>query len=109
VQGRKIRDEADAKVCLAAARAVGGNRATWARTHGIDARSLNAWRVALDKRAASTQRRKAVALQPKLVELVQAPASSARCVVDFGGARVEVDERCSFDTLQRVFRALRSC
>jgi hypothetical protein len=68
VQGRKIRDEADAKVCLAAARAVGGNRATWARTHGVDARSLNAWRVALDKRAASTQRRKAIALHDVVVE-----------------------------------------
>lgn len=104
---RKIRDEADARACLAAARAAGGDRVAWSRAHGVDARSLNAWRVTLERRA-SSKRRATVA--PQLVELV--PASlprAARYVVDLGAARVELDDLCSADTLQRVVRALRAC
>lgn len=104
---RKIRDEADARACLAAVRAAGGDRIAWAHAHGVDARSLNAWRVALDRRAA--KRRAAAA--PKLVELVPSsvPRSAARYVLDVGTARVEFDDACSAETLQRVVRALRAC
>ena len=105
---RKIRDEADAKACLAAVRAAGGDRLAWSRAHGVDARSLNAWRVALERRAASKRR---AAAAPKLIELVQssAPRAAARYVLDVGSARVEFDDSCSADTLQRVVRALRAC
>ncbi len=47
--GRKIRDEADARACLAAAAKCERGRAAWARAHGIDGRSLNAWRVNLER------------------------------------------------------------
>ena len=46
---RKIRDVADAHACLNAAAASGLPRAVWARANGIDARSLNAWRITLDR------------------------------------------------------------
>jgi hypothetical protein len=103
---RKIRDEQDAKACLAAARASGGARAAWAREHGVDARSLNAWRVAIEKRAArsSSSRRPLVELVPTSID-----AAGGHCVIDLGVARVEVDERCSVETIARVLRALRSC
>jgi hypothetical protein len=87
---------------LAAVRAAGADRVAWSRAHGVDARSLNAWRVALERRVASKR--------PTLVELVPAPLSpTARYVVDLGAARIELDDHCSADTLQRMVRALRAC
>jgi len=105
--GRKILDEADAKSCLAAALA-SGDRVSWARSHGVDARSLNAWRVALDRRAASRTRDTNTAALVELVPM-SPPRIGARCVVDVGVGRVEVGDDCSSETLQRVFRALLSC
>ena len=55
--GRKIRDESDARECLAAVRVAGGDRVAWAREHRVDARSLNAWRVALERRVSDQLRR----------------------------------------------------
>jgi hypothetical protein len=105
---RKIRDEADAKACLAAVRAAGGDRLAWAHAHRVDARSLNMWRVVLERRASSRQR---TAAAPKMIELVpsSAPRAAARYVLDVGSARVEFDDSCSAETLQRVVRALRAC
>lgn len=99
---RKIRDEADARACLAAVGAAGGDRIAWAHAHRVDARSLNAWRVALERRGSKA---------PKLIELVAAtaPRVVARYVLDVGVARVEFDDACSAETLQRVVRALRAC
>lgn len=110
MERRKIRDEQDARACLAAARAGTGTRAEWAREHGLDARSLNAWRVAIEKRA-GPRRNCRDAERAKLVELVPttAPAVSGRCVIDLGDARVEVDDRSSLETLVRVLQALRAC
>jgi hypothetical protein len=51
---RKIRTADDARACLAAAQASGLPRAAWARAHGIDARSLNAWRLNLARGAGKT-------------------------------------------------------
>ena len=104
---RKIRDEVDAKVCLAAVRAAGVDRVAWAHEHGVDARSLNAWRVALERRASKRR----VAAAPKLIELVPSsvPGAGARYVLDVGVARIEFDDACSGETLQRVVRALRAC
>jgi hypothetical protein len=88
---------------LAAVRTAGCDRVAWSHAHGVDARSLNAWRVALERRALSRR-------TPALVELVpSSPASLARYVIDLGAARIEIDDRCSADTLQRVVRALRAC
>ena len=103
---RKIRDEADARACLAAVRATGGDTVAWARAHGVDARSLNAWRVNLS-RSSKAAKAKEVAL----VELVPAASvgGGARYVLDLGEARLEFDDRCSADTLRRVVAAVRGC
>lgn len=102
---RKIRDEADARSCLAAVRSAGGDRAEWARAQGVDARSLNAWRVALERRGSRRSPG-----SPRLVELVPATASrGGRYVVDLGAVRIELDDSCSTETLQRLVRALRAC
>ena len=50
MERRKIRDAADAADCLAAAAALGQAPTPWARANGVDARSLNAWRVGPPKR-----------------------------------------------------------
>ena len=105
--GRKIRDESDARECLAAVRVAGGDRVAWAREHRVDARSLNAWRVALERRGQTRPQATAV---PQLVELVPTTRyGGARYVVDLGAARIELDDGFSADTLQRVVRALRAC
>lgn len=108
---RKIRDEADARTCLAAVQTAGGDRVAWSHAHGVDARSLNAWRVALRRRA-SSQKKAATrqATRAKLVELVpRIGRNGARYVVELGTARIEMDDGFSAETLQRLVRALRAC
>jgi hypothetical protein len=121
---RKITDEREARRCLAAARRAGERAGAWARAHGIDGRSLNAWRVNLARRGASstttrTARRPpaAVIVQPRrraaLVELVPAPRPSAsapaRYVVHVGEVRVEVGDDFAAATLRRILEVLRAC
>ena len=42
---RKIRDRQDALTCLEAVQTSGMRLTPWARAHGVDARSLNCWRL----------------------------------------------------------------
>ena len=106
--GRKIRDAADARACLKAMKATRGvSRAQWAREHGIDGRSLTAWRINLGRSAPSRQRR------ARMVELVATPAGSsagpARYVVLCGKLAVEVDGGFDEATLLRLLRVVASC
>lgn len=118
--GRKIKDAADARRCLSAAAGSGLTDVEWARKRCIDGRSLNAWRMNLERRGAAlgprrerTSKRK---LGPvRLVELVAAPsatsaeASPARYVVRCGELAVELDERFEDATLRRLLRVVASC
>ena len=102
---RKIRDADDARTCLAAADASGLTRAEWARTHAIDARSLNAWRLNLDRRD-----RRLGGL--RLVELVPAqPAKreSARYGVRCREFLVEVDDHFDDHVLGRLLAVVAAC
>jgi hypothetical protein len=105
--GRKIRDAEDARACLSAVASSGLRRAQWARAHGVDGRSLNAWRLNLAERvvgAAPAER----AL--RLVELVPEPvAEEARYVVRCGSLSVEVDHRFDGATLRRLLAVVASC
>jgi hypothetical protein len=106
--GRRIFDEQDARRCLAAAKAARGSPAEWARTHGIDGRSLNAWRVNLSRRGVPQAR----ALTPRLIELVPAapPSSSAaRYVLRVGGVELEVGPDFNEVGLRRLVTLLKSC
>jgi hypothetical protein len=101
---RKIEDAAEARACLAAAKASRQKRADWARAHGIDARSLNAWRLNLER----------AAVQPtelRLVELVPTRAHHARArySVRVADMVIEVDDAFDDDVLRRLISVVASC
>lgn len=113
---RKIRDEKEARRCVAAARAA-GNLGQWARAHGYDGRSLHAWAMNLERSAAvkATRQpspvRSAAKGAPALVELVPLPstAPAGRIVVQLGDVRIEVGPDFDPITLQRLLAVLRAC
>lgn len=101
--GRKIRDAAEARACLAEVARSGMARAAWARVHGYDARSLNAWRLNLGDRR---PRRETL----RMVELtLEAPASRSRYVVHLGDVAVEVDDDFDEGTLRRLLHVVAAC
>lgn len=104
--GRRIFNEQEARRCLAAANGAAGGLAAWARSHGIDGRSLNAWGINLERRAEPRSRS-----APRLVELVPAaaPATSARYVLHVGGVDLELGDDFNDLTVRRLVRLLRSC
>ena len=102
---RKIVDERDARACLKAAKAAGLKAGAWARAHGIDGRSLNAWRVNLGLGDGGG------ATRPRLVELVPAREAStaARYAVRATDVTIELGDDFREETLVRIVRAVRSC
>lgn len=121
---RKITDEREARRCLAAARKTGERAGAWARAHGVDGRSLNAWRINLARRGAgatagrsATRSPTAMVVRPRpraaLVELVPAPRPSAtapaRYAVHVGEVRVDVGDDFDAATLRRILEVLRAC
>lgn len=104
VVGRKVRDAVEAAELLAAAEASQMERADWARTNGIDARSLNMWRLNLGR-----HRQEPPSL--RLVELVAASEASRTppVVVRCGPFAVEVAADVDHDLLRRVLAAMASC
>jgi transposase-like protein len=105
---RKVRDEDEARCLLAEAEMMGMSRASWARTRGVDPRSLNAWRLNLERQGGSEDVEEPV----RLVELVPsspAEAEGPAYVVRCGRFEVEVDERFDDDTLRRLLRVVAWC
>jgi hypothetical protein len=99
MQRRKIKNRRDAESCLTAAAVNAQTTTEWARSHGVDGRSLRFWRMAIEGN------RPAVPL--RLIELVAAaptppPSYTVRC-----GA-FEVDAPHDFDdaVLGRLLRAV---
>ena len=105
--GRKVFNEQDARRCLAAVKASRGELATWAREHGVDGRSLNLWRVNLERRGVVRQR------APKLLEVVvaQTPVVSpaAAFVLRIGGVELEVGTSFDESALRRLVGVLKTC
>jgi transposase-like protein len=102
---RKLRDAQEAQLCLREVAVSGRSRADWAREHGVDARSLNAWRLNLERGAAAPT-------APRLVELVAAdrsPRPPARYTVHVGELAVEVDAGFDDDVLRRLISVVASC
>ena len=54
--GRKIDDELEARRCLLAATRAAQTPGEWARGHGIDGRSLHAWKINFEKGRSSAPR-----------------------------------------------------
>lgn len=100
----KIENEREARRCLKAAKAAGLTPGAWAREHGIDGRSLNAWRVNLSRSEAGTR-------APRLIELVAAPPVGAepRYVVRVGEVAIELGDDFRDESVVRLVRALRAC
>jgi len=106
---------------LRAAERSGLSAGEWARTHGVDGRSLHAWQMNIARRGtqAPVRRRKArrqpVPAAHALVELVPTAwpvaqrVGAVRYVLEIGGARVEFGDDVSVATLRRVLEALRLC
>jgi hypothetical protein len=105
---RKVRDAEEAAALLDAAEASGMTRADWARCHGIDARSLNAWRLNLGRREPGFE---PVPPHPlRLVELVAAPApNAAPLLVRCGPFSLEIGPDVDEEGLRRVLRGMASC
>jgi hypothetical protein len=110
MERRKIRDEADARACIAALKVSGMATAAWCRSEGIDGRSLRAWTLNLSRRAAPAGKR-ARAKPVQLIELVPSGAlrRTARYVVRVGQHDVEVDDQFEESTLRRLVAVLASC
>ena len=103
--GRKILDEREARELLDQVTESGTDRATWARSHGVDPRSLNAWRLNLARREGHPARRPL-----RLVELVADTGHHpvvvhVRCGPFVIDVTAEVDDRL----LSRVLSAVASC
>jgi transposase-like protein len=106
--GRKIHDEQEARRCLAAVRSSKGELAAWARAHGIDGRSLNAWRANLERGGVPLQH----TVGSKLVELVPAAtvmSTPARYVLRFDRVELEVGDDFNEVSLRRLIGLLKSC
>jgi transposase-like protein len=106
--GRRIFNEQDARRCLAAVRSSRSALAVWARAHGVDGRSLNAWRVNLESRGEPRPR----AVVAKLVELVPAATAAAArhpYVLHVGGVELEVGDNFNEQSLRRLVGLLKSC
>lgn len=107
--GRRVFNEQDARRCLAAVKASRRELATWAREHGVDGRSLNLWRVNLERRGAGRVR---AAATPRLVEVVaRVPEVVARApfVLRIGGVELEVAASFDDGALRRLVGLLKSC
>ena len=98
--GRKLSHAAEARECLAAASASGRSRADWAQEHGVDARSLNAWRLNLARARPPTPMR--------LVELV-ASAAPPPVTVRCGAFEVVVPTHFDDEHVARVLRLVAGC
>jgi len=101
--GRKIRDAQEARNCLTEVAKSGERRAQWARARGIDPRSLNAWRVNLERSTCTAPS------MPRLVELVPKATIAACVAVRCGPFTVEVGESFDEHLLARVLTVVASC
>lgn len=120
MEHRKIVDEREARALLAKARRSGADVGVVARSHGVDGRSLNAWKINLARGGLRAGRPRegrvpGRALARQLVELVPAvvnvpaPAIGARYTLRVAGVEVEFDDGFRADTLRRLLGALQSC
>ena len=100
---RKVRDQHDAAELLGALERSGQSLAEFCRARGLEGRSLNCWRINLQRDTAPAPG------GLRLVELAAARPRPAvyRIVVD--GIEVEVDDHFREDTLARLLAVVAAC
>lgn len=104
---RKVPNAETAQAWLAAAQHSGLTRVEWCKEAGVDARSLQAWRVALARRAARPA--------AQFVELVERdaqppPAPAAYPLrLQLRDVVIEVAPGFHADSLAEVLRVVRAC
>lgn len=74
----------------------------WARSHGVDGRSLRWWAFRLEGEERDRE-------APGLVELVASEARGSGFLVHVGDFRVEVEPDFDEGSLNRLLRLVRSC
>lgn len=103
-QGRRVRNEADARACLAAVQRSGLALYGWCKANQMDYAVLYRWRLRL-KAAPSTELR--------LLEVVPTPTATARekprYTLVAGNFRVEVGDDFVDETLARLLRVACAC
>lgn len=100
MQRRKIKNRRDAESCLTAAAVTAQTPTEWARSNGVDGRSLHCWRLAIEGNPAPAALR--------LLELVAAAPPPRSYTVRCG--TFEVDAPHDFDdaVLGRLLRVVAS-
>ena len=106
--GRKIRNEAEAQQCLDRVAASNLTRVDWARQQGIDARSLNAWRLILERRQAQDETQTD---RLQLIELVPSapPATSRPLTLRCGAWSIDVAADTDLVLLGKVLGVVEAC
>jgi hypothetical protein len=100
---RKIRDRRDALACLEAMDESAMGLTPWAHAHGVDARSLNCWRLNLGWASGSGR---VVELVP---DLATAFRRTARYTVRVDGVEIDVDDHFREETLVRLLEVVAGC
>lgn len=112
--GRKIRDEKDARSCMAAAKAAGLSQTQWARKQGIDGRSLFAWgrKLAHKDNVRGCKPKRSRRDPGRLVELIPSEMpqrARAPYLVRCGQFSIEIDDHFNEATLARLLRVMVAC
>lgn len=106
---RKVRDEAEARRFLEAVARSGLERADWAHQHGIDARSLNAWRLVLARKDGEADPGRASSGALEFLELVSTTPdtrSSSPLGLRVGDVHIGVPGDFDDDHLRRVLQVV---
>ena len=114
MSARKIQDETEARECIAKMKESGLTLAQWARSAGIDGRSLHAWNVNLARGGSGSRPRATGARSTRRMDLVElvpvkARSTSTPYAVRVGQLTLEVDVNFDEATLRRLVAVLRSC
>lgn len=103
--GRKIRDAQDARHLLTELEASDLDTVAFARAHGVDGRSLNAWRLNLARRPRDPRPIRVVELVTSTPSHPHAATMTIRC----GAFEVEVGRALDEGLLARVLRVVAAC
>ena len=102
---RKIRDAEEARTLLDRYEACGTSLAEFARMMGVDGRSLNAWRINLER-----TRRRDVDSVPEFIELVSTDAvGTSSFQVQCGPFSVDVPPQFDAAGLARLLAVVATC